>query len=96
MTEVFRHPDVASALTIEDVQQGVRFVTYLPGEQVMYRGTFLEAAVYDENDPHWNTKAQLGKGVMQLCLYDLGITPDGAGEWADTVSIFDDSEEEEQ
>lgn len=87
-----RHPGVETALTRDDVGPGIAFVTFVPGShETEMRGVFTDGASYDE-DLRWHTTGEVGGAAMQLCLYDMGITPDGLGEWAKTVTIPEDLE----
>ncbi len=92
------HPRVESAITKDDVEPGVRFITYVPGGEVVQTGTFTSEATYDgETDDRWtaNAKVRLGSGTVErtIYLFDAGITPDESGEgWSDKVTIVDDTE----
>ncbi len=91
--KIQRHPDVDTALTLDDVAEGVHYVTYIPDEEVVQRGVLLESPTYDEQDPRWRAAAQVAGTIIDVWLYDAGITPDGTGEtWTNTVTIVDDAE----
>ena len=74
-----RHPRVETALTRDEVAPGVAFVTYLPGDKVVERGTFTSEPDYDEGDNRLSALAIVERGTSQIiertvCLYDAGIT----------------------
>lgn len=90
-----RHPRVETALTLDDVNPGVAYVTYVPQKGVVERGTFTTEATYDENDDRWNARAKVQKGAHEIIertvrMYDAGIYPDTDNEsWAEAVTIAD-------
>jgi hypothetical protein len=86
-----RHEGVDSALTRDDVAVGVSFVTYIPGQEVLYRGLFTSGASYDEDDPRWTATGLINNEERTLYLFDMGITPDHDGiTWAPAVTITED------
>jgi len=84
-----RHPNVPNALSIDEVEPGVTYVTYVPRKKVLQMGQFITAPMYDEED-RWTAQALVGKEEVEttVFLHDAGIAVSGNGqEWTDAVTI---------
>lgn len=99
-----QHPNFSTALTLSDIRDGVRYVTFTPQPEgeVVERGTFAGEPEYNETDERWHapvvvsesTLRNLSGTVEMALLYELGITPAGNGQdWSRRVTIPDDRED---
>jgi hypothetical protein len=84
------NPEVDSALRREDVQPHVKFTWYKPGKEKIMEGTFISSPEYSEGKDRWTVQALPADSSEPciLCLYDMGITPDGDGEtWSGCTAV---------
>jgi len=84
------HPGVSTAMNIDEVKPNVDFVSYEPGNKIVYEGMFTSGASYDEDDfKRWTATARmLGETADTLIsLSAIGITRNDDGNWSEIVTI---------